>query len=234
MDPTIRNKTINRLKEEIPELSPRLQVAAKYIVDHPADFGLDSIRDTARKADVSTYTLVRISERLGFDSYEDMRDPFRVALVAPTQFIDAPEWINRWRESGEIGQKQAEAALNSMAIVQRSLEGQNLKQLQRVAEMLLGAKNVYLTAVRASYSIAYYFHYVGRMALPSLQLIPRHINSAIDELNYADEGDVMIAITLTPYSRETIEACEFARKKGVKLVMISDSEVISSNFTPEE
>jgi len=118
--------------------------------------------------------------------------------------------------------------------VQRSLEGQNLKQLQRVAEMLLGAKNVYLTAVRASYSIAYYFHYVGRMALPSLQLIPRHINSAIDELNYADEGDVMIAITLTPYSRETIEACEFARKKGVKLVMISDSEVISSNFTPEE
>jgi DNA-binding MurR/RpiR family transcriptional regulator len=234
VDPTIRNKTITRLKEEIPELSPRLQVAAKYIVDHPADFGLDSIRDTARKADVSTYTLVRISERLGFDSYEDMRDPFRVALVAPTQFIDAPEWINRWRESGEIGQKQAEAALNSMAIVQRSLEGQNLKQLQRVAEMLLGAKNVYLTAVRASYSIAYYFHYVGRMALPSLQLIPRHINSAIDELNYADEGDVMIAITLTPYSRETIEACEFARKKGVKLVMISDSEVISSNFTPEE
>lgn len=80
MDPTIRNKTITRLKEEIPELSPRLQVAAKYIVDHPADFGLDSIRDTARKADVSTYTLVRISERLGFDSYEDMRDPFRVAL----------------------------------------------------------------------------------------------------------------------------------------------------------
>ncbi len=82
--------------------------------------------------------------------------------------------------------------------------------------MLLDAHNVYLTAVRASYAMAYYFHYVGgRMALPSLQLIPRHMNSAIDELNYAGPGDVMIAISFTPpYSRETIEACKFARNRG--------------------
>ena len=105
---------------------------------------------------------------------------------------------------------------------------------ERVAALLLGANNVYLTAVRASYALAYYFHYVGRMALPSLQLIPRHMNSAIDELNYADAGDVMIAISFTPYSRETIEACKFARKKGVKLVLISDSDVVSSDFTPDE
>jgi DNA-binding MurR/RpiR family transcriptional regulator len=106
--------------------------------------------------------------------------------------------------------------------------------MERVAEMLLGARNVYLTAVRASYALAYYLHYVGRMALPSLQLIPRHMNSAIDELNYAGEGDVMIAITFTPYSRETIEACKFAVRKGVKLIMISDSDVISSEFTAQE
>ncbi len=118
--------------------------------------------------------------------------------------------------------------------MQRSLERQTPEQMERVAAMLLEADNVYLTAVRATYALAYYFHYVGRMALPSLQLIPRHMNSAIDELNYAGPGDVMIAISFTPYSRETIEACKFARAKGVKLILISDSDVVSSDFTPEE
>ena len=234
MDPTLKNKTISELKATLPDLSPRLKSVAKYIVDNQSDFGLDSIRETARKAGVSTYTLVRMAVRMGFEGYDEMREPFRHALVSATAVVDRPEWIDTLREDGELGRVQADAAFNTMAIVERSLEKQSSDQMERVAEMLLGARNVYLTAVRASYALAYYLHYVGRMALPSLQLIPRHMNSAIDELNYAGEGDVMIAITFTPYSRETIEACKFAVRKGVKLIMISDSDVISSEFTAQE
>ncbi|MDF1716637.1 MAG: MurR/RpiR family transcriptional regulator [Antarcticimicrobium sp.] len=233
MDPTLKTRTISALKEAIPELSPRLKTVAKYIVDHPNDFGLDPIRETARKCGVSTYTLVRMAARMGFDSYDELREPFRHALVSANALVDRPDWIESIRLRGDLGAVQAEAALNTMAIVQRSLERQNSDEMERVVELLLGARNVYLTAVRASYALAYYFHYVGRMALPTLQLVPRHINSAIDELNTAGEGDVMIAISFQPYSRETIEACRFANARGVKLIMISDSEVISSEFRPE-
>ena len=234
MDPTLKSKTISKLKAVLPELSPRLRTVAKYIVDHPSDFGLDPIRETARKCGVSTYTLVRMAERVGFESYDDLREPFRHALVSASATIDRPEWIENMRETGDIGQVQADASMNTMAIVERSLERQTPEQMARVAQMLLEADNVYLTAVRASYAMAYYFHYVGRMALPSLQLIPRHMNSAIDELNYASDCDVMIAVSFTPYSRETIEACKFALEKGVKLIMISDSDVVSSDFTAHE
>ena len=234
MDPTLKSKTISKLKAVLPELSPRLRTVAKYIVDHPSDFGLDPIRETARKCGVSTYTLVRMAERVGFESYDDLREPFRHALVSASATIDRPEWIENMRETGDIGQVQADASMNTMAIVERSLERQTPEQMARVAQMLLEADNVYLTAVRASYAMAYYFHYVGRMALPSLQLIPRHMNSAIDELNYASDCDVMIAVSFTPYSRETIEACKFALEKGVKLIMISDSVVVSSDFTAHE
>lgn len=233
MDPTLKTRTISALKEALPELSPRLKTVAKYIVDHPNDFGLDPIRETARKCGVSTYTLVRMAARMGFDSYDELREPFRHALVSANALVDRPDWIESIRLRGDLGAVQAEAALNTMAIVQRSLERQNSDEMERVVELLLGARNVYLTAVRASYALAYYFHYVGRMALPTLQLVPRHINSAIDELNTAGEGDVMIAISFQPYSRETIEACRFAHARGVKLIMISDSEVISSEFRPE-
>lgn len=234
MDPTLRTRTITSLKKIIPDLSPRLGAAAKYIVDNASDFGLDPIRETARKAGVSTYSLVRLAEKLGFDGYDELREPFRHALVSASAVVDQPDWVSQLRENGKLGQEQADAAINTMAIVQRSLERQSQEQMERVVQILLEANNIYLTAVRASYAFAYYLHYVGRMALPSLQLIPRHMNSPIDELSTVGEGDVMIAISFSPYSRETIEACKYAQSKGVRLIMISDSDVISSDFQTDE
>ena len=234
LDPTLRTSTISELKRIVPTLSPRLKTVAKYIVDHSSDFGLDPIRETARKCGVSTYTLVRMAKHMGFESYEAFREPFRHALVSSTAVMDRPGWIDELRGLGELGVVQADSAANSLAIVQRSLERQTTQKLEHVAKVLLEARHVYLTAVRASYAMAYYLHYVGRMALPTLLLIPRHMNSAIDELNHAGPGDVLIAITITPYSRETIEACKFAKARGVKLIIISDSDVISSEFESEE
>ncbi len=233
MDPTLKTKTIEALKREAATMPPRLKLVAKYIVDHPLDFGLDSIRETARKCGVSTYSLVRLAEQLGFSGYEELREPFRHALVSSTQLSERPAWIDSVRHSGELGPIQAEASLNAMGIVQRSLERLAPEDLERAVALMLGARKVYLTAVRSTYALAYYFHYVGRMALPSLELIPRHMNSAIDDLSDADEQDVLMALTFTPYSREVIEACKFAARRGTKIVLVSDFDVISSEFEPE-
>lgn len=234
MDPTLKNRVLSDLKTILPDLPRSLRTAAKYIVDHPSDFGLDPIRETARKAGVSPYTLVRLAERIKFSGFEELREPFRHALVSSAAAVEQPDWVDAFKEHGPFGEVQATAAHNTLAIVQRSLQRQIPEQLQRIVKLLFEADTVYLTATRASYSMAYYLHYVGRMALPSLQLIPRHMTSPIDDLNSATENDVMIAITFTPYSRETIEACRFAHSKGVKLIMISDSEIVDTQFTPDE
>lgn len=221
------------LKRDFASYSPRMKQVSKYILDNQADFGLDSIRETARKSGVSTYTLVRMAQKLGYGSYEELREPFRHALVSTSEHVGQTGWLDDLTSSGETGQVQAEAARNSMSIVQRSLERQTPEVVEQVVDAMLAAENVYVTAVRASYAMAYYFHYVGRMALTSMQLIPRHMNSAIDELNNAKPGDVIIAITITPYSRETVEACKFAQEKGVTLVLITDSDIVTPELKPE-
>jgi DNA-binding MurR/RpiR family transcriptional regulator len=65
------------------------------------------------------------------------------------------------------------------------------------------------------------------MALPSMELVPRHMSTAIDELNDAGPCDVLMAITFTPYSLETIKAAAFAKSKGAKLIVITDSEIVA-------
>ena len=106
----------------------------KYIVDHPSDFGLDSIRETARKSGVSTYTLVRAANSLGFESYDQLREPFRHALVSSTGFSDASEWITNLRQEGALGRVQGDAAANTLAIIERTL---SIKQLIRCCKWLI-------------------------------------------------------------------------------------------------
>lgn len=233
MDPTLRIRLITALKDEISHLTPQMRTAAKYVIDHPSAFGLDSIRETARKAHVSTYTLVNIAKHMGYSGFNEFRAPFRHALISGASADPDPVWIGDNHDSGALGAVYANAARNGLNTVSRSLEYQDMARMEAVTDMLISARTVYLTAIRSSYAAAYYLHYVGRMALPSMLLIPRHHNSAIDDLNDAGPGDVLIAITVTPYSRETIEACKFASEKGVKLLLITDSEVVSPDLQPE-
>ncbi|MEM9737424.1 MAG: SIS domain-containing protein, partial [Pseudomonadota bacterium] len=154
-------------------------------------------------------------------------------LVAMAPATARPDWL------AEMGRRsfatpQARAVENTLGTVNRSLYQQDPAQMVRLADAMLGARMVYLTASRASYALAYFLHYVGRMALPSLHLIPRHMNSPIDELSVARPGDMMLAITFTPYSRDTVEACRFAQSRGVRLVLLTDSDVAVPDLAPEE
>lgn len=233
MDPTLRTKIISAIKDGMPDLSPRMRRAAKYIVDHPTDFGLDPIRVTAVKASVSTYTIVNMAKVLGFSGFEELRDPFRRALTAGGSPPADPGRFDELQRHGGLGPVFAQAAQNAQSVVARSLDRQQIETLEAATELLISARKVYLTAVRSSFAMAYYLHYVGRMALPSLDLIPRHMNSAIDDLNDAQPGDVLIAITVTPYSTETIKACKFAARRGVKLILITDSEIVFPELKPK-
>lgn len=233
MDPTLRTETEAALKHLLPSFSRQMKSAAKYVIDNPSAFGLDSIRETAKKSGVSTYTLVNMAKKIGFPSYEALRKPFRQALAVGSVGQFDPDWLDDVRKESELGPVYVDAAKNALSIMTYSLERQKIDELENIANSLGAARKVYLTAVRSSFAVAYYLHYVGRMALPTLELIPHHRNSAIDDLNDAGPDDVLIAITVTPYSRETIEACAFAKKRGVKLLIITDSEIVSPELEPE-
>ena len=53
--------------------------------------------------------------------------------------------------------------------------------------------------------------------------IPRPGSTAVDDLAWADERDVLIAMTCRPYRVEVVEAVEIARAQGLCVIALSDS-----------
>ncbi len=225
-----KHKVLNRLKDELDTFPLKMRLVAKYIVDHPSDFGLDPIRLTAQKVGVSTNTLVRMAELLGFKGFYEMREPFRQSLLATSEPTGKLDWINKLETGNDLEKRLAEVHRNTLSIVHRTLHQQNTQDLEYMVQGLFNANKIFIMGYRASFGLAHYFYYVARMALPKLSLIPSHFNSVTDDLVTANEGDILLAITFSPYSRETIEVCAFAKDKGMKLFLITDSPVVDPDL----
>lgn len=217
----------NHLRRDIDGMPTQLRAAAKYIIDHPGDFGIDPVRVTAEKIGVSPNVLVRLAQRMGYDGFDAFRSPFRQALVADSDDRLRPDWLTRLRTEGDFGAMQADFAQNELNVVTRSLRATEPEKLRQATQYILKSRRCFVTATRASYALAYYFHYAGRMAHPGLHLIPRHMGSAVDDLLDASKDDCLLAISVRPYSSDTIRSLRFARDKGARIILISDSDVIA-------
>lgn len=234
MDSTTKTYLLNRLRSEIDAMPSALQRAAKYIIDYPGDFGLDPIRTSAEKIGVSANSLVRLAQHLGLDSFDELRGPFRQTLVTDHIIDPNDNWIEAMAARGGYAETQARAARNEINVLTRSLKLLTPKKAEAVISLLKGARNSYITATRSSYALAYFFHYVGRMSLPGLQLIPRHMGNPLDELMTMGAQDVLLAITFPPYSAETIDALKFANQRKAKVILLTDSEVVAPKIVVDE
>ncbi len=223
----------DHLRRNIDDMPAQLQAAAKYIIDHPGDFGIDPIRVTADKIGVSSNVLVRLAQRMEFDSFDAFRQPFRTALVTDAEDRLGQNWLHQLGQGGANGAAQAEFAKNELNVVTRSLRLLDPDKIRAATQLIMGARHCFVTATRASHALAYYFHYAGRMAHPGLQLVPRHVGSAIDDLLGADVSDCLFAITVHPYSADTIQAIRFAQEQGLKVILLSDSDVIAPGLSPD-
>jgi DNA-binding MurR/RpiR family transcriptional regulator len=67
-------------------------------------------------------------------------------------------------------------------------------------------------------------HYLGYMFGNVNMLFSNSTNELFEQIFRISEGDVLIAISFPRYSRRTKLAAEFAKKKGAKVVAITDGD----------
>ena len=82
------------LADQFGDLTPELRKAAAYVLENPNDVGVSSIREIARVARVKPNTFVRMARSIGFDGYDDFREPFREEIrQGGTSFPDRARWL---------------------------------------------------------------------------------------------------------------------------------------------
>ncbi len=215
---------LSRLLEAIPEMSPQLRKAARYVLDNPNDVGVSSIREVAEAAEVTANSLVRRARAAGFEGYEDLRRPFREALRTGREtFPDRARWLQGIARGGRHARLFGQMATMTLENCEQLFSDATAAEIKLAADRIVAARTTYVLGVGISYALAHNFAYLARMALDTVVAVPRDGSLPIDDLARAGPDDVVLAMTFKPYRSEVVDAVRSIVDQGAGLIALSDS-----------
>lgn len=216
-------QTVDRLVEAFPRLSPQLQKAARFFLDHPEEVGLNSMRTVAAQAGVRPATISRLCRALGYSNYEEFRGPFRQRLRrSPPGFSERFEELQR-RGAGHEQALFEELRRQELENVSASLSDDVLPKLRRAVEILWSSRRIYVLGLRGAFAPAFLFHYVNQLFHDRCQLLDTRAGVFADQLRGLDSQDAMLVISFPPYTQLTIDAVDYAAEARARIIAITDS-----------
>lgn len=220
----VSNSILERLASELPELTPEAQKAATYVLENPRDVGVSTVREIAEAANVKPNTFVRMARQVGFEGYDDFRVPFREAIRSGTvDFPDRARWLQDVRKSDDLGGLYADMVQEVLNNIEETFGGISADQLKDAANSIWNSRNIFVLGVGVHNSNARNFTYLASTGMVQFHSIPKPGSTPIDDLAWADERDVLIAITCKPYRSEVVEAVKIAREQNMTIIALSDS-----------
>ena len=207
-------------------LSPQLQTAARYVLDCPDDVALLSMREQARRAGVPAATMTRLAKRLGLEGYDQVRELYAGAVRDGTLGFagKAGVQVETQKLRGERA-LAADMALTLSRQIARLAETPTLDRLADAAGRLHQARRIYCLGFRSCHAIAWHFHYMLSLLGDKTVMLDDAGGIGLDAIRDAAGDDIVLAASVEPYARATIEAARYAARQGVPVVALTDSEV---------
>ncbi len=223
-DTNVQSSVLDRLTEEWDALTPEAQKAARYVLENPSDVGVSTVREIAEAARVKPNTFVRMARQVGFEGYDDFREPFRDAIKrGQVSYSDRARWLQDIRKEGDLGGLYADMVEAAIRNIEETFAGVTADSLQQAAEAIWNSRQVFTLGVGVNNANARNFTYLASTGMTRFHAIPRPGSTAMDDLAWADERDVLIAMTCRPYRSEVVDAVRLAREQNVRVISISDS-----------
>jgi DNA-binding MurR/RpiR family transcriptional regulator len=222
--------TLDGLRELIEQrydgLPDRLQAAVRFLVDHPADAAVDTVKALAQGAGVQPSVLVRLAQALGYTGFSRMQAVFRDALLAQTQSYK--ERVRAGTTRQPKPPRQADDLLRmlcdgAMESLQGLREGTPPAALRKAIALLAAAKTVQVLGLRRASPIANYLAYLlsrSRKFVRQVGVMPGMLEDEIDALG---PGDLLVVISFQPFHPQAVQMQPRALARGAKVLAVTDS-----------
>jgi len=206
--------------ERFGTLSPTLQAAARFVVDHPSEVVITSMRTLAERARAQPATLVRLAQQLGYAGWPELKDAFAADLGLHSQGYGqrAKTLVNRAVDAALISE-MFDALRRNLDIT----ESESATALRGAAKLLRRAKAVHVAGFRASLPVACSLVYGYRLFRNEVHLIDGQGGGLEMQLRAIEPQDAVVVISFAPYSKESLQVIKAAKSAGARIVALTDS-----------
>lgn len=209
---------IARLNHSGKKLSKSHRRIAECIVSHYDKAAFMTASRLGEYVGVSESTVVRFASALGYDGYPQLQkalqELIRHRLTASQRFEMTSDM-----DHAQVLSRVLKADVQN---IRSTLDELDTAVFEGVIEQLLQARHIYVLGLRASAPLAHFLGHYLNFIFPMVTVVTSGISDIFEQMARIGEGDLLIGISFPRYTSRTIEAMEYARKRGAALVAITD------------
>lgn len=196
------------------------QLASAILENYPVS-GLGSITAVAQAADVSTPTVVRMVQKLGFKGFPEFQGELRQELEAkisdPIQKREA--WVENAPEAHLLN-RFTDAVLGN---IRGTLSQIDTADFDAACALLAETdRSVFVVGGRITRALADYLFLQMQVIRPGVTLIQSISNAWPHYLLDIQAGDVLVIFDIRRYETSTLRLAEMAAERGARIVLFTD------------
>jgi DNA-binding MurR/RpiR family transcriptional regulator len=216
-------KFMDRMAKAADALTQREKALADYLIANYPQGLLESATDIARHVGISASTVVRFFAKLDYASFPDAQREARIAvsskMASPVQRAGVA-----LRHENSLQAVLDESFLIDRTNIDATREGLDLADVDGMVRTLARSSGrVFVVGEKNSHAIAHYLHIHLNLCLPNVQMLDTRQSVIADNLVWLTDKDVVLAISIRRYSRQVLQAAQYARQIGGKVLAITDS-----------
>ncbi len=215
--PTIEDQ----LRAAIGAMTRAEKQLAGHVLRHYPVALLGSVTQLARAAEVSSPTVVRLAQKMGFGGYPGwqaaVREELEARLVSPLAKHD--RWAGDAPEAHVLN-RFADAVLSNL---QATLAQIDHAEFDATARLLADpGRKIFATGGRITLAMAEYFVTHMKVIRPEVELLLPVSNAWPPALIEMRKGDVLLAFDIRRYENNVLQLVEMAAEQGAEVVLITD------------
>ena len=222
------DELLQRIASEFETLPRQLQNVASYLEKQRASIMVQRINEIASGCDVHPSAVVRFAQRFGYSGFSEMQAVFRHDYTeGVTTARSYQQRIRKVIAEGDANLPTSHMALRFIDASRVGLDelakSLDAEQFEAAVDLLVKAENIYVVAVRRTFSIASYIVYALQHTHKRVHLVSGLGGMYREQIRSIGKNDVLIAISYPPYGKETLYCSRIAHQHKAKVLAITDS-----------
>lgn len=191
----------------------------------PAHVAVSTISELSTELQVNPSTLTRLAKKLGYQGFNDFQALFRRQVTSDSQPFSekADRWISHHAESDTgfaVLQQISRDEIHNLNVM---ADGLDADVMDRVSDLLAGARCVQFFGARLFYSLASFNAYCLGLIRSQTGVLAESGRGVAHGLAQLQAGDVLVLMGAAPHSAVTVNLARAARRKGIQVIAITDS-----------
>jgi len=196
------------------------QLADSILENYPAS-GLGPLTALAKDANVSTPTVARMVQKLGFKGYPEFQAELREELKAKAKSPIAKH--ETWAEgapSGHVLNRFTEAVIDNIRLTLSQIKTEDF---DKACALIADAEHpLFIVGGRITHTLAEYLFLHMQVIRPSVTHIQSTSNAWPHYLLDVSSDDVFVVFDMRRYENNTLRLAEMAHDKGAKIILFTD------------